>query len=161
MRSMTLQSTKYYCAAGVLQMVYSFDEHFPSATTAHTSNDRTQVYEEAQRVFSAMLDRQQKAERIKSVVAMLKRYETVFRLPTRIRQATERGKFEQVIAEHRKAKALMETLAASSSEVWRNLFAEVEKVWHHPPSTCSNLHNALPSLLSWPAPAIRRPPHRS
>ena len=89
---------------------------------------RMQVYEEAQRVFSAMLDRQQKAERIKSVVAMLKRYETVFRLPTRIRQATERGEFEQVIAEHRKAKALMETLAASSSEVWRNLFAEVEKV---------------------------------
>ena len=79
-------------------------------------------------MFSAMLDRQQKAERIKSVVAMLKRYETVFRLPTRIRQATERGEFEQVIAEHRKAKALMETLAASSSEVWRNLFAEVEKV---------------------------------
>ena len=89
---------------------------------------RSQVYDEAQRVFSAMLDRQQKAERIKSVVAMLKRYETVFRLPTRIRQATERGEFEQVIAEHRKAKALMETLAASSSEVWRNLFAEVEKV---------------------------------
>jgi exocyst complex component 2 len=86
------------------------------------------VYEEAQRVFSAMLDRQQKAERIKSVVAMLKRYETVFRLPTRIRQATERGEFEQVIAEHRKAKALMETLASSSSEVWRNLFSEVEKV---------------------------------
>ncbi len=79
-------------------------------------------------MFSAMLDRQQKAERIKSVVAMLKRYETVFRLPTRIRQATERGEFEQVIAEHRKAKALMETLASSSSEVWRNLFSEVEKV---------------------------------
>ena len=87
-----------------------------------------QVSLESQRVFGAMLERQQKAERIKSVVAMLKRYESLFRLPSRIRQATERGEFEQVIAEHRKAKALMETLATSSSEVWRNLFMEVAKV---------------------------------
>lgn len=87
-----------------------------------------QVSLEAQRVFGALLDRQQKTERIKSVVAMLKRYESLFRLPARIRQATQRGEFEQVVAEHRKAKALMETLASSSSEVWHNLFLEVAKV---------------------------------
>lgn len=87
-----------------------------------------QVSLEAQRAFGALLERQQKAERMKSVLAMLKRYESLFRLPSRIRQATLRGDFEQVVVEHRKAKALMETLATSSSEVWHNLFLEVAKV---------------------------------
>lgn len=87
-----------------------------------------QVLLEAQRVFGALLKRQQNAERDKSVLAMLKRYESLFRLPARIRQATQRGEYEQVVAEHRKAKALMESLASSSSELWHNLFLEVAKV---------------------------------
>ena len=84
-------------------------------------------------MFQMTLDRQQRADRIKSVMAMLKRYDSLFRLPTRIRQATERGDYEQVISDHRKAKALMETLATSSSEVWHNLFLEVAKVACFPP----------------------------
>lgn len=96
-----------------------------------------QVTMEAHRVFQVTLDRQQRAERIKSVMAMLKRYDSLFRLPTRIRQATERGDFEQVISDHRKAKALMETLATSSSEVWHNLFLEVAKVAWLPCRICT------------------------
>lgn len=43
------------------------------------------------------------------------------------RSATARGDFEAVIAEYRKARGLMASLAKSSS-VWQNLFAEVDKV---------------------------------
>ena len=37
-------------------------------------------------VFGGMLDRQAQVDRIKGVLAMLKRYESLFRLPTRIRR---------------------------------------------------------------------------
>ncbi len=33
---------------------------------------------------------------VKSVVALLKRYEGLFQLPSRIRQSTEKGEFDQV-----------------------------------------------------------------
>lgn len=36
-------------------------------------------------VFGSMLERQAQVDRIKGVLAMLKRYESLFRLPTRIR----------------------------------------------------------------------------
>ncbi len=43
------------------------------------------------------------------------------------RAATERGDFEAVIAEYRKARTLMASLA-QSSPIWQNLFLEVDKV---------------------------------
>lgn len=45
-----------------------------------------------------MLERASISERIRSVISLLKRYESLFRLPTRIRQQTERQEFDQVRA---------------------------------------------------------------
>ena len=55
-----------------------------------------QVQKEARRAFGALLDRASASDRIRGVLALLKRYESLFRLPTRIRQASERELYEQV-----------------------------------------------------------------
>ncbi len=55
-----------------------------------------QVQKEARHTFGALLERASASDRIRGVLALLKRYENLFRLPTRIRQATEGGLYEQV-----------------------------------------------------------------
>jgi hypothetical protein len=54
------------------------------------------VQKEARRTFGALLERASASDRLRGVLALLKRYENLFRLPTRIRQATEGGLYEQV-----------------------------------------------------------------
>lgn len=43
----------------------------------------------ATEVFGGMLERQAQVDRIKGVLAMLQRYESLFRLPTRIRSSPD------------------------------------------------------------------------
>ena len=57
---------------------------------------RAQVQKEARHAFGALLDRASASDRIRGVLALLKRYENLFRLPTRIRQASEMELYEQV-----------------------------------------------------------------
>lgn len=91
-----------------------------------------QVQNESGRILAELVDRYQKAEKIKTTLALLKRYETVFRLPARIRQQNQDHEYEQVISDYRKAKALMSHLTATPGEtVWHNLLNEVEKVVLH------------------------------
>ncbi|KAK9814628.1 hypothetical protein WJX72_008970 [[Myrmecia] bisecta] len=98
------------------------------ASTSDMAECVLEVQEEARHAFGSMLERAAMSERIKSVVSLLKRYESLFRLPTRIRQETERGEYEQVISEYKKARALMADVASMSKEgIWHNLFLEVEK----------------------------------
>ena len=40
------------------------------------------------------------SDRIKSVMGLLRRYESLFSLPTRIMQETEHGEFETVLYSH-------------------------------------------------------------
>ncbi|KAK9836321.1 hypothetical protein WJX81_005210 [Elliptochloris bilobata] len=88
-----------------------------------------EVQNEARRAFGALLERASASDRIRGVLALLKRYENLFRLPTRIRQAAEKELYEQVISEYHKARALMADVAAQAKEgVWHNLFLEVVKV---------------------------------
>ena len=47
--------------------------------------------------FSELVERAAACDRIRGVLALLKRYENLFRLPTRIRQASERGLYDQVL----------------------------------------------------------------
>lgn len=54
------------------------------------------MQDEARRAFSNLLERAAASEQVKSVVALLKRYEGLFQLPSRIRQGTERGEYDQV-----------------------------------------------------------------
>lgn len=55
-----------------------------------------QAREEAARVFAGILERATIGERIRSSLALLKQYESLFRLPPRIRDATKRRDHEQV-----------------------------------------------------------------
>lgn len=45
--------------------------------------------------FAELVERAAACDRIRGVLALLKRYENLFRLPTRIRQASERGLYDQ------------------------------------------------------------------
>lgn len=59
-----------------------------------------QVQEEARHAIASMLERAGMSDRIKSVMGLIGRYESLFQLPTRIVQETERGEFETVCTRH-------------------------------------------------------------
>lgn len=83
----------------------------------------------AKHAFAELVERASACDRIRGVLALIKRHENLFRLPTRIRQATERGLYDQVITEYRKARGLMsENAATPKGGVWQSLFQDVEKV---------------------------------
>ena len=52
----------------------------------------------AKRAFAELVERASACDRIRGVLALIKRHENLFRLPMRIRQATERGLYDQVHA---------------------------------------------------------------
>lgn len=54
-----------------------------------------QVKTVAEHAFKELVERAAACDRIRGVLALLKRYESLFRLPTRIRQASERGLYDQ------------------------------------------------------------------
>ena len=54
-----------------------------------------QVKKVAGQAFDELVHRAAACDRIRGVLALLKRYENLFRLPTRIRQASERGLYDQ------------------------------------------------------------------
>ena len=58
------------------------------------------MQDEAKRAFANLLERAATSDQVKSVVALLKRYEGLFQLPSRIRQGTERAEFDQVSRSH-------------------------------------------------------------
>ena len=51
---------------------------------------------EANKALGAMLERASMSERIKSVLSLLKRYESLFALPMRMRQQMQRQEYDQV-----------------------------------------------------------------
>ena len=64
----------------------------PSSTLSST----LQAQQEAGHAFKDVLDRAAESERIKGSLAMLRQYDSLFRLPARIRTATAQGEFQQV-----------------------------------------------------------------
>lgn len=54
------------------------------------------MQEEAKHAIASLLERAGMSDRIKSVMGLIKRYESLFQLPTRIVQETERGEFDTV-----------------------------------------------------------------
>ena len=55
-----------------------------------------QVQQEARRAVASMLERASMSDRIKSVMALLLRYETLFSLPARIMHETDRDEYDTV-----------------------------------------------------------------
>lgn len=56
------------------------------------------MHDEAKKAFENLLARAATSDQVKSVVLLLKRYESLFQLPSRIRQSIERGEGDQVIS---------------------------------------------------------------
>ena len=54
------------------------------------------MQQDAKRAVASMLERAGMTDRIRNVMSLLLRYETLFRLPSRILQETERGEFGTV-----------------------------------------------------------------
>ncbi|MCJ1468181.1 hypothetical protein MMC07_006809 [Pseudocyphellaria aurata] len=112
-----------------------------------------QAQEEAQRVFADVLMRAGESERIRAKLALLKQYDSLFRLPPRIRDATKRGDYEQlgeaaaqVISDYRTAKALMPDMnQTAGGGVWQNLVQEVEKS-RRKPAMSPRRHGASKAL---------------
>jgi hypothetical protein len=67
-----------------------------SSTRHATSAHPAQVQGEARRAFGALLDRAAKADRIRLVLGVMRRYEAIVQLPSRVRQHAEEGDYEQV-----------------------------------------------------------------
>ena len=61
---------------------------------------RSQVQNVARHAFAELVERASACDRIRGVLALIKRHENLFRLPTRIRHATERGLYDQVMPQH-------------------------------------------------------------
>ena len=57
-----------------------------------------QVQQVARHAFAELVARAAACDRIRGVLALLRRYESLFRLPTRIRHASERGSYDQARA---------------------------------------------------------------
>ena len=60
-----------------------------------------QVQNVARHAFAELVERASACDRIRGVLALIKRHENLFRLPTRIRHATERGLYDQVMRQSR------------------------------------------------------------
>lgn len=91
-------------------------------------NAVTDVQGAAKRAFGPLLERHSKAERIKSVQALLRRFQSLFSMPSRVRGLAAARDYEQVAAEYSKANALIRPSAANTAKVWARLHAEIEKV---------------------------------
>ncbi|KAI8462855.1 MAG: exocyst complex component Sec5-domain-containing protein [Monoraphidium minutum] len=86
-----------------------------------------EVQASARQTFGPLLERHQKAERIKSVQALLRRFHSLFSMPARIRALAVARDYEQVCAEYKKANALIRPSSNNTAKVWARLHTEIEK----------------------------------
>jgi exocyst complex component 2 len=138
------------------------------ASTGEVMESVLQVQGEAQRTFGPLLDRQAKADRIRLVLGVMQRYEALLALPSRVRQHAEAGDYEQVVADYRKARALLadQAMPASTAAIagagpqqaqqqpdggmWAKLMHEIDKVVS---SVAHSLDAAVRSMQSSPTEA--------
>eukprot|EP00899_Mesostigma_viride_P018145 jgi/Mesvir1/26331/Mv22510-RA.1 len=70
------------------------------------------VQESANNVFQPMYDRQAQAEQIRSVLGLLRRFHSLFHLPSSLRDNIRLGKYEKVLREYNKSKGLIKSIKA-------------------------------------------------
>ncbi|WIA14506.1 hypothetical protein OEZ85_003026 [Tetradesmus obliquus] len=85
-----------------------------------------QVQDGASEVFGPILERSAKAERIRSVQLLLRRFQGLFSAPQRISAHAAARDFEQVTAEFKRANGLIKP-GPKTIKVWAALYAEIEK----------------------------------
>ena len=81
----------------------------------------------ATNVFGGILERHGKVERIRNVMELLKRFNSLFALPARIQQLAAVEDYDQVVSEYHKAKSILRA-SASTPRIWISLDKEIERV---------------------------------
>ncbi|THG21251.1 hypothetical protein TEA_026902 [Camellia sinensis var. sinensis] len=75
--------------------------------TSHLFNCIQGVNSLANRAFGTLFERQDQAEKIRSVQGMLQRFRTLFNLPSAIRGSISKGEYDLAVREYRKAKSIV------------------------------------------------------
>ncbi|KAL0365955.1 UNVERIFIED_CONTAM: Exocyst complex component SEC5B [Sesamum radiatum] len=103
------------------------EEDPEGAGTVHLFNCIQGVCSVANRAFGPLFERQEQAEKIRSVQGMLQRFRTLFNLPSAIRGSISKGEYDLAVREYRKAKSIV---LPSHVGILRRVLEEVEKVVH-------------------------------
>ncbi|KAL7245928.1 hypothetical protein ACSBR2_001120 [Camellia fascicularis] len=123
--------------------------------TSHLFNCIQGVNSLANRAFGTLFERQDQAEKIRSVQGMLQRFRTLFNLPSAIRGSISKGEYDLAVREYRKAKSIV---LPSHVGILKRVLEEVEKVMHEfkgtlyksmedPQIDLTNLENIVRLLL--------------
>ncbi|GMN51854.1 hypothetical protein TIFTF001_020998 [Ficus carica] len=95
--------------------------------TSHLFNCIQGVSSLANRAFQPLFERQDQAEKIRSVQGMLQRFRTLFNLPSTIRGSISKGEYDLAVREYKKAKSIA---LPSHVGILKRVLEEVEKVMH-------------------------------
>nr|POF01497.1 exocyst complex component sec5a [Quercus suber] len=123
--------------------------------TSHLFNCIRGVSVQANRAFQPLFERQDQAEKIRSVQGMLQRFRTLFNLPSTIRGSISKGEYDLAVREYKKAKSIA---LPSHVGILKRVLEEVEKVMNEfksmlyksmedPQIDLTNLENTVRLLL--------------
>ncbi|KAL4651561.1 hypothetical protein ACB092_01G169400 [Castanea dentata] len=123
--------------------------------TSHLFNCIRGVSLQANRAFQPLFERQDQAEKIRSVQGMLQRFRTLFNLPSTIRGSISKGEYDLAVREYKKAKSIA---LPSHVGILKRVLEEVEKVMNEfksmlyksmedPQIDLTNLENTVRLLL--------------
>eukprot|EP00898_Chlorokybus_atmophyticus_P005070 jgi/Chlat1/5564/Chrsp369S05354 len=79
----------------------------------------------SQRAFVPLIERQEQADRIRSVLGLLSRFQSLFNLPSTMKEDIHVGKYEKVVREYKKAKSLIES---TQQGILHKLWEEISQV---------------------------------
>ncbi|KAL0391817.1 UNVERIFIED_CONTAM: Exocyst complex component SEC5B [Sesamum radiatum] len=109
------------------------EEDPEGAGTAHLFDCIQGVCSVANRAFGPLFERQEQAEKIRSVQGMLQRFRTLFNLPSAIRGSISKGEYDLAVREYRKAKSIVCFSSGNPGSFYevgilRRVLEEIEKV---------------------------------
>eukprot|EP00850_Spirogloea_muscicola_P013527 SM000092S24495 [mRNA] locus=s92:340613:348688:+ [translate_table: standard] len=103
------------------------EEDKEGAGTIQLSAAIAEVDSVAKLAFGTLLERQEHADRIRSVQGLLQRFRTLFNLPSTIRSHIKRKEYDVAIREYKKAKSLV---IPTQVGILKRVLEEVDKVIH-------------------------------
>lgn len=81
----------------------------------------------ADRAYSQLIDRQEKIKNLQEAFVLFSRYEDVIKLPNMIREASENGKFESVVAYYKEATLIASQKSGDLKAIWMRMEPEIER----------------------------------
>eukprot|EP00696_Hemimastix_kukwesjijk_P012278 gnl/Hemi2/25399_TR8550_c0_g1_i1.p1 gnl/Hemi2/25399_TR8550_c0_g1~~gnl/Hemi2/25399_TR8550_c0_g1_i1.p1 ORF type:complete len:674 (-),score=172.52 gnl/Hemi2/25399_TR8550_c0_g1_i1:69-1976(-) len=83
------------------------------------------IQEEAQRIFGPLLQRKKECDKIREVLGIFKRVQSLFNLPTSVKNNIANRNYDQAIRDYQKAKTLISN--TTEDNILRKVLLEVEK----------------------------------